>query len=291
MLNQSMNTIDLHAHTFYSDGVLSPEELVGYAASKGIQTLAITDHDTVAGLHEALRSGNEHNVDIIPGVELTAGDGSGEYHILGYYIDWETHAFAEAIECIWNRKRNRTIKILENLTMSGFPITISDVEKNAGCKWHNRRDIARTLVTLGYITSFQEAFTDKLLGSHSPLYVPSPVMPLNDAIQLVLIGHGVPVLAHPGVCPGGAKEAYPVSKAKIAELVEMGLEGLEVFYSRHSQEVVCTYTEIAKDLDLVLTGGSDFHRFAPTHPAIGQTDVPKDAIALLKNRAKETYGE
>lgn len=286
-----MNTIDLHTHSHYSDGALSPSELVKYATLKGIRVLALTDHDTVAGLHEAIECGKEYNIDIISGIEVTAGDESGEYHILGYYVAWEDPLFVKAVQRIWNSRRDRTVRILENLTTAGFPIAISDVEATVGYKWHDRKDIARTLVALGYLTSYQQAFTDKLVGLNSPLYVPVPVVAPKDAIQLILSGGGIPVLAHPGTRPGGRKDAYPISKSKIAEFLEWGLKGLEVYYSRHSQETVIAYKRIADELGLIATGGSDFHRVGPQKPDIGQSGVPIRAVELLKGMVAKLHSK
>ncbi len=286
-----MNTIDLQTHSNHSDGNLSPCELVKYAASQGIRTLALVDHDTVSGIDEALECSSEHGLELIPGVEITTNDTTGEYHILGYYVKWKAQEFAQAIKLVWDRRRDRNVKFLENLTTAGFPITITDVERTVQFRLHDRKDIARTMVALGYVRTIRDAFSDELLGERSPLYVQPPVVSPEDGIKLILSGHGIPVLAHPGTRPGGRVEAYPITINKIAEFVNMGLQGLEVYYSRHSSNEVEAYRQIALKLGLIPTGGSDFHRIEDGQPEIGDTGVPDEILTVLKAKASDNRGK
>lgn len=284
-----MNTIDLQVHSSHSDGVLTPSELIRYAASQGIKALALVDHDTVSGLDEAAESSIENHVELIPGVEITTGDASGEYHILGYYIDWKDPEFLESIACLWGRRQLRNERILRNLRSAGFTVTAADVERTVKYKMHDRKDIALTLVALGQVKSVRDAFSDNLLGEKSPLYVPQDMVRPDYAIMLIRKAFGVPVLAHPGVCPGGRADAYPIPKSKILEFSRQGLQGLEVYYSQHSRKMVQDYLTIANDLNLVVTGGSDFHRTGEGKPRIGETDVPEVSLDILKDVARKNH--
>lgn len=281
-----MGRIDLHTHSCFSDGQLSPGELVRLAASSDIMTLALTDHDTVAGLNQAIEEGIRFGITVIPAIEITAGDNSGEYHILGYHIEKDAPDFLQDVNQLWENRLQRNMRLLENLSKVGFRISLADVEKTVGFKWHDRKDIARTLVALGHLGSTQEAFTEKLLGESSPLYLPAPVVSPHDAIRVVRSGGGIPVLAHPGARPGGKREAYPIPEAKIREFRKMGLMGLEAYYSRHSLEDISTYVQMASRLGLAVTGGSDFHSLAPRQPGLGQIDVPSDVLQVLEHLVK-----
>ncbi|MBI4388269.1 MAG: PHP domain-containing protein, partial [Candidatus Omnitrophica bacterium] len=188
--------IDLHMHTTHSDGTLTPTELVARARSKELSCIALTDHDTVSGIKEAQRAGNEHDVEVIPGVEISVIFEPGTMHILGYFVDIENKDLLKGLESVQEARRHRNPKIIERLNALGFAITLEEVEKVSGGDQIGRPHFAKVMVEKGFVKSHEEAFK-KYLGRGCSAYIDKRTVTSKDAIQMIREAGGVASLAHP----------------------------------------------------------------------------------------------
>jgi len=244
---------DLHTHSSISDGNLSPLELVALAASKGLTALALTDHDTLAGLHLALRSAESCTLRIIPGVEISAEYEPGMLHVLGYFPSYP-QGLESALEQVQRARRERIPRIITRLNNIGMPITEAEVLQGARGAMAGRPHIARILVKKGYVKTYDEAF-DGYLGTGKAAYVPKVKLTWEKTIHLIREHGGLPVLAHPYTL--GLERGDLLSFT--ARLCAAGLAGIEVHYPEHTPDQISLYSDIASELNLVITGGSDFH--------------------------------
>lgn len=240
---------DLHLHTTASDGSWTPSELVVAAAAAGISCIAVTDHDTVDGVHEALGAGSLHGVEVIAGVELSTVLGGSEVHLLGYLIDPEHDELRSTLD-VYRRERERRIhRIVDRLADAGLILTADEVFALAGGGSPGRPHVARVLVERGYARSVSDAF-DKWLAKGRPGYVARARLELPDAVGLVHRAGGLAVCAHPGLLPdGGLLDAA----------VACGIDGLEVVHSEHDQALQARFDRYARAAGLARTGGSDAH--------------------------------
>jgi 3',5'-nucleoside bisphosphate phosphatase len=274
-------TVDLHTHTLRSDGILTPVELVRAAADAGVTTLAITDHDTLAGIRDlVLGRAMPAPIDLITGVEINAlARGiplqDGELHILGFGMDLDDETFEAALATQRAARRVRFARTVARLREIGMPIDdqltnlAPDDEDALG-----RPTIARALIAAGYATSVEDAFR-RLIGWGSPAYVPREGMGPREAIEAIRGARGLPVLAH-------FSEA-PSQMPLLRELIGYGLGGLEVFYRTFPPETVTMVGAVASTLGLVATGGSDYHgdlmSYAEAHATL---DVPASVAAAVR---------
>ncbi len=282
-----MELIDLHAHTTASDGSLTPAELVGLAAGIGLKAVAVTDHDNVDGLPEALAKGREIGLEVVPGVEISAEYKPGTMHILGYLVDPEAAGLGPRLNELQEARRNRTPKIVAKLRELGLDITVEDIQAAAGGLQVGRPHFAKVLQDKGYAASFNEAF-DKYLGKGAPAYVDKFRFSPAEAVGLIHEAGGLAVLAHP----------FTLRQDDPAELEEMivglkndGLDGLEVYYSEHTPEMTRLYLELAARHGLLPTGGSDFHGDNKNGISLGRgrgdLAVPYELLAALKRKREE----
>ena len=243
--------LDLHTHTIYSDGLLTPEALVRRAKAKGLTGLALTDHDTVDGLPAFLQAGKEYNLLCLPGVELSTELDGIEFHILGYQIDFAHPDLRRRLSQVIAARQERAREMLTRLAKHGLALTWEEVVAAAPSAFVGRMQIYRALKAKKLIGPDKEkkAF-QYYLGSQGVAYLPHRELSTLDAITLIRSAGGWPVLAHPGRL--GDDRLIPV-------LVEHGLAGLEVFYPEHSPEQTQAYMILAQELGLFVTGGSDFH--------------------------------
>lgn len=271
--------IDLHSHTTASDGELSPTALVGLAADAGVSHLAITDHDTLAGLAEAGAAAKARGLSLIAGIEISAFlHGRREVHLLGHFVDVDDPELSRFADRLRQERRRRMEKMVEKVKGLGFPVTLEAVLRIAGDANLGRPHLALWFVEKGYCRTPKEAF-DRFLGDGKPASVDRERLPAEDAIALVRRAGGTATLAHPGVSK--------VERGQIAELARAGLSGLEAFHSDHNPSMREKYLAIARDLDLVPTGGSDFH--GPTltpDRKLGCSPTPAGSLDRLKERAK-----
>ena len=267
--------IDLHVHSAASDGSYAPAEVVRLAKEGGLSAFALTDHDTVEGLPEAVAAGAKLGVEVIPGVEVRARFPGGTMHILGLAIDYTNGHLDERLAVLQRARTERNPQIVAKLNALGIPITMARVEAISGGGQVGRPHIARALLEAGYVDDLQEAF-DKYLGWHRPAYVSKFRFPQEEAIAMIRDVQGVPVLAHPFTLGLGSALAL---RKLLVELKKAGLAGLEVFYSDHTPEQEALYLKLARELGLLVTGGSDYHG----------ANKPEIALGRMPCQAKLTY--
>lgn len=271
-----MSAVDLHTHSTASDGRLSPAELVEEAVRRGVTVLALTDHDTMAGVPEAAAAAARAGVQFIPGVELNTDAPQGELHVLGYLLSGEEGPFAELLLRRQNNRRRRAHKMVEKLRALGAPVEMEAVERLADGGVIGRPHVGQALVEAGHVADLREAFA-KYIDRHGPAYVQrDEAFTAVDAINVILAAGGVPVLAHPGRL---ADEAY------IGPLIEAGLQGIECHYPDHTPEQTARYVALAEAHDLVVTGGSDFHGDG-MHAPLGSVAVPEQTAEKLYERQR-----
>ncbi len=279
-----MARIDLHLHTRYSDGSLTPAEVVDLAHQAGVTAMAITDHDIVDGIPHAMEAATKLAIEVIPGVELSSCFNEQELHVLGYFFDWQNPTFLENLVQQRRSRQIRNPQTIECLKALGLELSEDEVKAKAGSDSIGRPHIAQVLVDKGYVRDIQEAF-DRYLKEGAPAYVPRTLADTRDVITWIRNAGGVPVLAHPTWTRCQGDSLYRLC----ACLKEAGLLGLEVFYSSHNRRQTSQYLELAKQLDLLVTGGSDFHGAA--NPAIqvgrgkGNLKVPAALLEPLRRAA------
>src|SRR5438477_7412633 len=224
---------DLHTHTRYSDGTFSPGELLDLAAERGLSRVAVTDHDTTAGLDEAEAAGRELGIDVVPGVEFsTVRDGEG-VHILCYFMDPAEPEFAAELRRLQDDRYRRGERMVERLRELGYPISFERVRAIAQGGNIIRPRVAQALVEAGVVPTVKDAFTDELIGSGGRAYVEKHALHPLDAVALIHRAGGVCVLAHPGTW----REASPVPAGMIDELAQAGLDGIEAAHPEHAPAV------------------------------------------------------
>ncbi|MBI3616214.1 MAG: PHP domain-containing protein [Candidatus Omnitrophica bacterium] len=264
---------DLHLHTHYSDGTFSPEEVVRRAKGLGLSAIAITDHDTVAGIPEAKVTGGEE-LEVIPGVELTAAFKDRELHILGYFLDWKEPAFVGFLDRMQAYRLERIQAMIDRLRVQGVAsLELQEIRSVAGPGAVGRPHLAEVLVKRKAVSSFQEAF-DRYIGDDGPCFVKGATVTVPQAVQVIQAAGGVAVLAHP----------YRIVEDDwIPELAAGGIQGIEVYHSDQGEAVAKRYREIAKRHQLLITGGSDCHGFRRSKgPLIGTVSIPYSAVERLK---------
>ena len=249
-----MDRIDLHLHTTRSDGSLPPSQVLALAQKAKVTALSITDHDIVDGIPEAMEAGANLGIEVIPGVEISSRYGDNELHILGYFIDWKDQAFNMRLAGLRESRHKRNPLIVENLRAMGLAITYQEVRALAGTEAVGRPHIAQVLMQKSYVRSAREAF-DRYLGEGKPAYVPRELPDPADAVAWICQAKGVPVLAH----PLWVKQKGEAFRKLCEQLKGAGLGGIEVHYSTHSRQETSEFLNVARRLDLLVTGGSDFH--------------------------------
>ncbi|MBX2865618.1 MAG: PHP domain-containing protein [Leptolyngbyaceae cyanobacterium MAG.088] len=259
--------LELHCHTTFSDGTLTPTQLVERAAAKGVKALAITDHDTISGWDEARRAAQPHGLEIVPGIELSTTYNDRSMHILGFYPD------PQKIEDPLNERiqgrHRRAQKMAEKLMELGFPIELPPMPGNMA---PGRPHIANALLAAGHVTSQQDAF-QRFIGDHGPAYVPYEKFTAEEGIRLLQDCGAVPVWAHPYLFRGGIVEDV------LPELVKAGLMGVEVYHPQHSISEERVLEDFCEQYGLLMTGGSDYHGPQPK-PKPGAVDLNSLNISL-----------
>jgi hypothetical protein len=259
-----MALIDLHTHSTASDGSLSPSELVAQAARNGLAAVALTDHDTLAGLPEARRTAADSGIEVVAGVELSVADGDHSIHLLGLFLPDRPGRLAEALAYLRQRRHNRNHLILEKLRELGIGIDYEAVTSLAQGAV-GRPHIAQAMVSMGAVTSFKEAFT-RYLGSHGRAYVPKDKLTLENAMALLHEEGALTVLAHPYMLG----LAGPVLAEAVSRYRDAGLDAIEAFYTEHSQAQTLEYLALARRFGLAVSGGSDFHGAAKPDVDLGR---------------------
>jgi hypothetical protein len=270
--------IDLHSHTTASDGQYPPAELLSRAAAAGVTVLAVTDHDTVAGLAEAAEAARAHGLELVPGIEVSAFVHGREVHILGHFLRPDDADIARFSERLRQERETRMEAMLERMRQLGYPVRMEHVLEVAGKAQLGRPHLARVLVERGWAVDVKTAF-DRFLGTRGAAWVDRYKLEGAEAIRLIRKAGGTATLAHPG--------SSRMERQEIRALAKAGLAGLEVLHSDQNPSVRQKYLRLAKELDLVPTFGSDFHgeAVAPGHK-LGNAAMPPELFAKLKARAE-----
>ena len=275
------STVDLHAHSTRSDGVLEPAALVEAVSAAGVRTFSLTDHDTLAGYRELIGAELPAAFTLIPGVEINAlvtrdlGLWEGELHILGFGMDPADEAFETALVAQRDARRTRFDRTVALLRGLGMPIDAQVAALEVGTDDAlGRPTIARALMAAGFATTVEDAFS-RIIGHGAPGYVRREGLGPEEAIATIAAAGGIPVLAH-------FREA-PTRLDVMRELVEAGLRGLEVYYRTFDATTVEAVGAVARDLGLIATGGSDYHgdlgSYAEAHASLW---VPPEVGAALR---------
>ena len=257
--------VDLHMHSTASDGSRAPADVVRAAKAAGLVAIALTDHDSVAGLTEAQNIGAELGVRIVNGVELSAVEGDAETHLLGLHLR-DTLLLERELEALRGMRQRRGRQIVERLVELGVKITFDDVLSQAGVGAVGRPHVARALVADGWAIDVRDAF-DRYLGAGRPAYVAKEQLRMPDAIAMIHKAGGLAVLAHPGAA--GTRE-------RLTSLAAMGLDGVEVKHPSHSPADTNRMRALCEQLGLVASGGSDWHGAADGPRTIGMMQVPEE---------------
>lgn len=258
MINMNDNArkwIDLHVHSNASDGTFSPSDLVNYAEKKELYAFALTDHDTVDGVEEALKAAEGKTVKVIPGIEISAENpGYTDLHILGLNVNDKSQEFLTIVERCRKSRDERNEKMIEKVRELGLPLTVEIMKERFGDASLTRAHFARYMMEEGFVTSKEEAFA-RYLNPGKPCYVPREKISPQMAIELILQAGGHPVLAHPLLYKMGKERL----RETILKLKHYGLQGIEGIYSLNSPADDRDLKVLSEELGLFLTGGSDFH--------------------------------
>ena len=281
--------VDLHLHSIFSDGVLTPTELVAEAASLGLRAIALADHDNVDGIPEALAAGRRYDVEVVTAVELSVlWEDLSDIHLLGYAFDHKNPALQKALSEFRDFRSGRSERILANLNRQlaeegREPLDFNDIRERAGGTI-GRPHIGQALLAAGYVHDMEEAFTRYLV----PCNEPKRFFPLEEAIKLIHEAGGCTVLAHPvfiGVNDSRLEELLDI-------FVTLGLDGVEAYSSGAGNDGIDRYITMARRRKLIVTGGSDFHQ--PIKGGVvmgsgrGNLKIPYGCVEEIKEAVSKT---
>ncbi len=268
-----MRKIDLHVHTKFSDGLMSPKEVLDLAKENDVAVLSITDHDTLDGYRNALKYIDDYDITLIPGVEVSSSYKGKDVHILGYNIDPENRKLNILLEQIFIGRFTRAEKIIDKLNEMGIIISMEIVHELAGEKGLiGRPHIARAVVDAGYCSSTIEVF-DRFIGDGCPAYFAKPSPVPKKVIKAIRKAGGISIIAHP----------YTINDDSIVyEIIGMGLDGLEVYCVKTGEDNIRNYERIAREKNLLATGGSDFHGDDYEKRFFGKAEISRSVLKALK---------
>lgn len=261
-----MNTIDLHVHSTASDGSFSPAEVTALAHKAGLRSFALTDHDTVDGIQEAVEAGNNYNdLDVIPGIELSCYYNDREIHIVGLFVDYTDAIFLDELKKLKQARIDRNEKMIQRFNDAGIPLTLEELLHGSPNSVITRAHFARVLVEKGICANKTEVF-DKYLGIGCPFYMPKPKVTPEHVLGLIQKSGGTAILAHP--------YSYKFSKTEVEELLDktlipLGLAGMECYYSTYDLGQTQELRSMALARNLLVSGGSDFHGVVKPDISIG----------------------
>lgn len=285
-----MKRVDLHVHSNASDGTFSPETVVWQAADAGLAAMALTDHDSVRGVEEALFAAKRlrqegRNIRVIPGIELSVAHRGSDIHILGLFVDIRHGVFLkETMEAVEGRER-RNEQMVQNLADAGIAITMQDLKEGNPDTVVTRAHFSRHLVKAGYAADMNDAFA-RYLNPDTPYYVPRAYVTKERGIELIRMAGGIPILAHPLNYKLETKEL----ESLVAELKSCGLAGIEAMYSSHCRADESYVRRLAKEHRLLLSGGSDYH--GTNKPDIhigtgrGNMEIPYEFVEKMEDWLK-----
>jgi predicted metal-dependent phosphoesterase TrpH len=275
-----VSRVDLHLHSTASDGRLSPEDIVRKSAEAGLTVIALADHDTTEGIAPALKAAEAFpQLKVIPCIEISTAVLNGEVHILGYFIDTTNRKLRTAMEDMRHSRRKRAQKMVAKLRELDIHIDWPRVQELAGDGSIGRPHIAQAMLEKGYITSINEAF-NRYISRGGPAYVKRKVVTPTEAVELVLVAKGLPVLAHPFTVHD--------MEAMVIELKKAGLVGIEVYCNGYTNKEINRLVSLANRYNLITTGGSDYHGMdGSAEDTLGTLDVPMEAAEQLITLAKQ----
>jgi 3',5'-nucleoside bisphosphate phosphatase len=278
------NYVDLHTHSTASDGIYSPTELLHEAKEVGLKVLALTDHDTTDGLEEAAQTARVLDIDLIPGIEINTDAGGGEVHVLGYFLEFQRPELQAILKVLRDARERRGQRMVELLNEQGVNISWERVREIAQGSV-GRPHVAEALQEAGYVQTIGEAF-DKYIGKDCYAYVPRYKLTPKDAVHLIASANGLPVIAHPIELPG-----LDELRNWLPDLCEAGMVGLETYYGSYTPENERELLALAREYNLIPTGGSDFHG-PGIHPTpLGGHYVPFEAVESLNAEAAKRRGK
>jgi len=275
------SVIDLHIHSSFSDGLLRPTELVDLAETLGLKAIAITDHDTATGTAEAIALGSEKRIEVLTGIEISSWHHDTSMHILGYCFNVDDSSFNRRLKLIQEARETRNVKIIENLKNLGIKVHLRELLKYSQYGQTGRPHIARLLVDKGVCKTVDLAFK-QYLGRGAAAYAERFRFSAQDTIGMIRDAGGIAVLAHPASLDPTLRSTLPLLK----DLCKLGLGGVEVYYPSHSPKTVAALLKMSTELDLLITGGSDFHDMDRSESRadewLHKRYIPYDIVAALK---------
>ena len=283
---------DLHLHTTFSDGRLTPTQLVELCADRGIRYAAVTDHDSTEGIGEALRAARRFpGLEIIVGVELSTDVQDSEIHLLGYFVDHEDDELQGTLSAFRDGREGRARKMVERLDDMGLPVSWERVEELSGGGAIGRPHIAQAMVEAGYIEYPKDAF-DRYLGRNGPAYVERARLTPAEAVRMVVSNGAVPVMAHPTFSvPRMDDEGVAELSRILVELRREGLAGMEVYYGVYEPDAVALLKSMADELGLIACGGSDYHASGnPGEARPGDVGPPVSSVEALRAARADLAG-
>jgi predicted metal-dependent phosphoesterase TrpH len=266
---------DLHMHSHHSDGAFAPAEVVKKAHAAGISIVSITDHDTVNGIEEARQAAEQLNIEVIPGIELSAFIDDREIHILGYFINPAHERLLESLVGYREQRLRRAERIVSKLNKMNIPLSMDSVLEQAGEGAVGRVHIANAMVNDGHADTYSQAFS-RYLGDGRPAYERKTEVTPEQTIKLIAEAGGISVVAHPGKM---------LEEQDLARLIEAGLDGIEVVHPSHSYDTVQFYRKVVNEYFLVESGGSDFHGGARgDENNIGRVTIGVECVGEMRQR-------
>lgn len=270
-----MRYADLHTHTFHSDGTRAPREVIDVALGHGIEIVAISDHDNLAAYFEIKAYAGSAGVMLIPAAELSAEHQGVDIHVLAYAVDPLDERLNERLATFREDRLTRGHRMCERLLAAGYPISTERVLELCGGGAMGRPHVARALIEAGHVSSMKEAF-ERLLRPGGPGFVPKPRFAIGEVVGLVHAAGGLTSVAHPSL--------YPNHRKLVAEVLDMGVDGIEVFHPEVDPESRRFYTRLAADRGLMITGGSDDHGTAKTSESLGTVKVEEKHVRPILDR-------
>lgn len=267
--------VDLHAHSTASDGSRAPGDVVREAKRIGLAAIALTDHDTVAGIAEATAAAEELGLRVVPGVELSAVEGDVETHILGLHLS-DTRELEAKLIALRDMRRTRAERMVLRLNELGVRIDFASVLEQAAGGAIGRPHVARAMIAEGWAVDFRDAF-ERYLGNGRPAYVTKERLAVSEATALIHRAGGLAILAHP---------SHSGTRERIAAFVEQGMDGIEVRHPSHSAEDTARLAALVEHFSLVPSGGSDWHGSADGPRTLGMMRVPADWLRRQDNRIR-----
>lgn len=285
-----MIEVDLHLHTTFSDGRLSPTELVRLCAERGLKVISISDHDSTEGIAEALETARAFpDLTVVPGIELSTNIPGSEVHVLGYFVDYENAGFQRLLAEFRDGREERAERMVEKLETLGVNVSWERVVELSDGGAIGRPHIARAMVEAGIVEYPRDAF-DRYIGRNGPAYVERLKLTPEDAIKILVENGALPVIAHPTyTATKSDRDEVAELEELLARLKAVGLVGVEVYYGDYSTDVVARLASLASEIGLIPCGGSDYHASGnPDEPEPGTVGPPMrtiEALRALKSRA------